>query len=84
MERKGLWDEEMEKEERTNLRKQVLQEFSAAEKTKRPPLRAMFEDVYEEITPEARAQMMELKRIIEKYPKEYDVNEFEDGIKSLG
>jgi 2-oxoisovalerate dehydrogenase E1 component alpha subunit len=47
-------------------------------------LRAMFEDVYEEITPEAQAQMIELKRIIEKYPKEYDVNEFDGGIKSLG
>lgn len=29
----------------------------------------MFEDVYEHITPEAEAQMKELKRIIEKYPK---------------
>lgn len=84
MERKGLWNEEMEKEERTKIRKQVLQEFSAAEKLKRPPLRSMFEDVYEEITPEAQAQMAELKRHIEKYPKEYDVNEFQDGIKSLG
>ena len=84
MERKGMWNEEMEKEERTKLRKQVLQEFSDAEKTKRPPLRAMFEDVYEEITPEAQAQMVELKRIIEKYPKEYDVNDFDGGIKSLG
>ena len=84
MERKGLWNEEMEKEERTKIRKQVLQEFNAAEKTKRPPLSAMFEDVYEEITPEARSQMAELKRMIEKYPKEYDVNEFENGIKSLG
>jgi 2-oxoisovalerate dehydrogenase E1 component alpha subunit len=84
MERKGLWNEEMEKEERTKIRKKVLQEFSEAEKIKRPPLRALFEDVYEEITPEAHAQMAELKRIIEKYPKEYDVNEFDGGIKSLG
>jgi 2-oxoisovalerate dehydrogenase E1 component alpha subunit len=83
MERKGLWNEEMEKEERTKIRKQILQEFSEAEKIKRPPLRALFEDVYEEITPEARAQMVELKRIIEKYPKEYDVNEFDGGTKSL-
>ena len=84
MERKGLWDEQKEKETRTELRKQVLQEFTAAEKIKKPPLRALFEDVYEEITPEARKQMGELKKIIEKYPKEYDVSEFEDGVKSLG
>jgi 2-oxoisovalerate dehydrogenase E1 component alpha subunit len=83
MERKGLWNEDKEKEERTKIRKEVLQEFAAAEKLSKPPLRAMFEDVYEEITPEARSQMSELKRIIETYPKEYDVSIHEDGIKSL-
>jgi 2-oxoisovalerate dehydrogenase E1 component alpha subunit len=44
----------------------------------------MFEDVYEQITPEAEEQMKQLKRIIEKYPKEYDVSNYEGGIKSLG
>jgi 2-oxoisovalerate dehydrogenase E1 component alpha subunit len=84
MENKGIWSEDQEKEARASIRKEVLREFSAAEKLKKPPIRAMFEDVYEEITPEAQAQMKELKRIIEKYPNEYDVNSFEDGMKSLG
>ncbi|EXJ54127.1 2-oxoisovalerate dehydrogenase E1 component, alpha subunit [Cladophialophora yegresii CBS 114405] len=84
MEKKGLWDEDKEKEARASIRKQVLQEFSAAEKVKKPPLRAMFEDVYEEITPEAQEQMKELKRLIEKYPKEYsNVSQYEGGIKTL-
>jgi 2-oxoisovalerate dehydrogenase E1 component alpha subunit len=83
MENKGLWNEDMEKEARASIRKEVLSEFSAAEKQKKPPIRAMFEDVYEEITPEAKAQMKELKRIVETYPKEYDVSSFEGGIKSL-
>jgi 2-oxoisovalerate dehydrogenase E1 component alpha subunit len=43
----------------------------------------MFEDVYEEITPETRAQMKQLRSIIEKYPEEYDVSEFEGGKDSL-
>lgn len=84
MERKGLWSEDQEKEFRTKIRKEVLQELSAAQKTKKPPIKSMFEDVYEEITPEARGQMKELKRIIEKYPNEYDVSNFEGGLKSLG
>ena len=84
MEQKGIWNEDMEKEARASIRKQVLQEFSAAEKLKKPPIRAMFEDVYEHITPEAEAQMKELKGIIKKYPKEYDVSKFEGGIESLG
>lgn len=83
MENKGIWDEEKEKEARAAIRKQVLQEFSAAEKLKKPPIREMFEDVYEKITPEAMEQMKDLKRMIEKYPKEYDVSGYEGGIKSL-
>ena len=44
----------------------------------------MFEDVYEEITPEAQEQMQELRRLIEKYPKEYStVSQYEEGVKSL-
>jgi 2-oxoisovalerate dehydrogenase E1 component alpha subunit len=84
MERKGLWSEDQEKEFRTAIRKEVLQELTAAQKTKKPPIKAMFDDVYEEITPEARDQMKELRRIIEKYPNEYDVSNFEGGLKSLG
>ena len=83
MERKGLWSEDQEKELRTAVRKEVLQELTAAQKTKKPPIKSMFDDVYEEITPEARGQMKELKRIIEKYPSEYDISAFEGGLKSL-
>jgi len=83
MEKKGMWNEDKENQARTSIRKEVLQEFSAAEKIKKPPLRAMFEDIYEQLTPGAEAQMKELKRMIEKYPKEYDLSSYEDGIKSL-
>jgi len=84
MEKKGIWDEDKEKEARAAIRKQVLQELSAAEKLKKPPLRSMFEDVYEDMTPETQAQIKELKRVIEKYPSEYDVSDFDGGIKTLG
>jgi 2-oxoisovalerate dehydrogenase E1 component alpha subunit len=83
MENKGIWNEDMEKEARASIRKEVLREFAAAEKLKKPPIRAMFEDVYEEITPEARDQMRELKRVVEKYPGEYDVKSFEGGLETL-
>lgn len=83
MEKKGIWNEDMEKEARASIRKQILQEFSAAEKVKKPALRYMFEDVFEEMTPDLKAQMKELKRLIQTYPKEYDVSQHEQGIKSL-
>lgn len=83
LESKKLWNEDKEKEARTRLRKEVLKAFSDAEKEKKPPLRSMFEDVYEELTPELREQMADLKSLVERYPKEYDVAEFEGGIESL-
>jgi len=83
LESKNLWNDEKEKATRTRLRKEVLKAFSDAEKEKKPPLRSMFEDVYEELTPELREQMADLKSLVERYPKEYDVAEFEGGIESL-
>lgn len=79
MERKGIWDEGREKEARSGIRRDVLKAFADAEKEKRPKLRNMFEDVYEEVTEEAEGQMRELRRVLERYPAEYDVDEFEGG-----
>lgn len=83
LENNGLWSEDHERELRDSLRKSVLKEFGNAEREKKPPIRAAFEDVYEEITEETGAQMAELKRILDAYPEEYDVRAFEGGSESL-
>lgn len=83
LENEGLWNEDMEQEARVNIRKEVLQEFGAAEREKKPAIRYAFEDVYDELTDEAKEQMAELKRILETYPEEYDLRQFEGGIKGL-
>ena len=83
MEGKGIWDEAKEKELRSDARKSVLDAYRKAEKEKRPPLSSMMEDVYEELTDEQREQSAKLAEIIEKYPNEYDVTEFEGGLDSL-
>ncbi|KAI1662100.1 thiamine diphosphate-binding protein [Daldinia decipiens] len=83
MEAKGFWDESKEKEARESIRRDVLKAFSEAEREKKPPIRTMFEDVYEELTPDLKAQMEQLKLHLEKYPDEYDFAEYEDGINSL-
>lgn len=83
MEAKGYWDEAKEKEARDALRKEVLQEFSAAEKEKKPAIKTMFEDIYDELTPGLKAQMQELKELIDEYPDEYDVGEYEGGKETL-
>jgi len=39
--------------------------------------------VYEELTEEQKEQMEKLRSIIEKYPDEYDISEYEGGLDSL-
>ncbi|KAH9907415.1 thiamine diphosphate-binding protein [Xylariomycetidae sp. FL2044] len=83
MEAHGFWNEAQEKEAREGIRRDVLKAFSEAEREKKPPIRAMFEDVYEELTPDLRIQMEELRKHLEKYPDEYDLGEYEGGRNSL-
>lgn len=83
MEAKGIWDEHKEKEARDSTRRELLKAFQEAEKEKKPPIRAMFEDVYEELTPDLKKQMSELKEHLDKYPDEYDVGDFEGGKETL-
>lgn len=78
-----MWDEEKEKAARARIRKDVLKAFAEAEREKKPPLRSMFEDVYAEMTPDTKKQMEELRSVIERYPDEYDIAEFEGGKDSL-
>lgn len=83
MEKRGIWDEEKEKESRKTIRADVLRELVAAEKEKKPALRGIFDDVYSELTEEAEEQRQELKRLMTKYPEEYDISQHEEGIQGL-
>ncbi|KAH7562313.1 hypothetical protein BM1_01833 [Bipolaris maydis] len=83
LESRELWDEDKEKEARSAMRKQVLRAFEEAEKEKKPSIRNAFEGVWETLTEEQRAHAEELKDVLERYPKEYDLEGFEGGIKGL-
>ena len=83
LEKKDLWDAEKEKEFQTTTRAAVLRELVAAEKEKKPALRGIFDDVYAELTEEAKEQREELRRLMIKYPEEYDINDHEEGIQGL-
>lgn len=79
MEGRGIWDEGREAEARSRIRREVLAAFGRAEREKRAKLRGMFEGVYEEVTEEAAAQIEQLRSVLDRYPDEYDVDEFEGG-----
>ncbi|KAK5987733.1 Branched-chain alpha-keto acid dehydrogenase E1 component alpha chain [Cladobotryum mycophilum] len=70
MEAKGCWDEAKEKEARDTLRKDILKAFGEAEREKKPPIRTMFEDVYEDLTEDLLGQMKQLKDMLDKYPND--------------
>jgi 2-oxoisovalerate dehydrogenase E1 component alpha subunit len=83
LEGKGIWDDAMEKDLRSGTRKEVLRAFEEAEKTKKPSLKYAFTDVWEELTQEQREHVEELRDIMKRYPKEYDVEGYEGGIEGL-
>ena len=80
---KELWTEEIDKETKVKIRKDIIRELTLAEREKKPALSAVFDDVYCELTEEAKAQKEELRRIMTKYPEEYDFNEHEGGLQGL-
>ncbi|GAB7338095.1 hypothetical protein MBLNU457_4458t1 [Dothideomycetes sp. NU457] len=83
MEAKDLWNDEKEKELRSSKRKEVLEAFKKAEREKKPGLNNMIGGVYAQLTEEQEAQTDAIRDIIERYPDEYDVSEFEGGIEGL-
>lgn len=83
MEGRGLWDEDKERDLRSKLRKEVLMAFDKAEKEKKPPIKHVFDGVYDELTAEQRMHVEELRDILERYPTEYNLEQHEGGIDSL-
>ena len=71
MESKEWWDEELEVSMRESERKAVLTALETAEKRPKPPMSAMFEDVYAEIPTHLKQQQDELNAHIAKYPDHY-------------
>ncbi|KAK1057550.1 hypothetical protein LTR12_008702 [Friedmanniomyces endolithicus] len=83
LESKDLWDEAKEKDLRSGTRKSILEAYRQAEKEKKPALRNMMEDVYEDLTEEQREQMESMRKTVERYPNEYDVSGYEEGLEGM-
>ena len=55
LEIEGLWNEDLDFTTKTEIWKNVLRELVTAEKERKPALKAVFEDVYAELTEEVEA-----------------------------
>ena len=57
--------------------------MKAAEKEQKPPLTSIWDDVYAEYSEEQQSQREELKRLMLKFPEEYDTYNYEGGVEAL-
>lgn len=71
MENKNWWDSEMEEKWKRESRQQILTAFSKAEKELKPPVKDMFNDVYDSLPYRLQKQHQECMNHVAKYPDEY-------------
>lgn len=71
LQNKNWWSKEIEEEQRATIRKQVIDAMLQAEKEKKPPVSAMFDDVYEELSVPLQEQKAELKSLLEECPQDF-------------
>ncbi|TPX44052.1 hypothetical protein SeMB42_g03190 [Synchytrium endobioticum] len=72
LEKRGLWNEELEKTHKKTTRQDILQAFQEAEKRKKPAISDLFTDVYDQIPWHLLEQQRELQDIMAKKPETYD------------
>ncbi len=63
LEKKGLWDEQKEKEWVDTVNGQIAQAIAVAKETPKPPLSTLFENVYAEMPSKLKEQYEELRRL---------------------
>ncbi|XP_059630602.1 2-oxoisovalerate dehydrogenase subunit alpha 1, mitochondrial-like isoform X2 [Cornus florida] len=71
VERNGWWSDNDESELRSNIRKQLLHAIQVAEKTEKPPLAALFGDVYDHQPLNLCEQEQLLRETIQRHPQDY-------------
>ncbi|VVT53813.1 uncharacterized protein SAPINGB_P003763 [Magnusiomyces paraingens] len=84
LELKNWWNEDEEAKLKVELKKSVLKEFSAGEKTLKPQIRNIFDDMYDTLPETLIEQRRELGEILDTYPDHFDLSHFEGGRQGLG
>ncbi|XP_071490754.1 2-oxoisovalerate dehydrogenase subunit alpha, mitochondrial-like [Diadema antillarum] len=78
MVKQGWWDKDTEKAWMSETKENVMYEFQAAEKRKKPSPSLMLTDVYEEMPPHLQNQLEEMKKHVEQYKEHYPLDMYED------
>ncbi|CAO1620114.1 unnamed protein product [Sympodiomycopsis kandeliae] len=72
LESRKLWSKDQEDHLVSTHRSKILQALQAAEQQPLPPLETLFADTYAQAPPILQEQRKDLKRLIEKYGKDYE------------
>lgn len=73
---KREFKEEEDKETRSTLKKEIIAALKEATEQKLPSWNTLFEDVYDELTPNLIEQREELKKHLEEYGEHYNLDKF--------
>lgn len=65
------WDQAREEQERSSIRKRVIEAMTAAEREMKPPVSAMFDDVYAELPWHLQEQKAYLRDLLERHPEDF-------------
>lgn len=77
--KRGLVKPEDSKSYRQEALNQVREALKTANDQKKPDIENLFQDVYDEVTPNLREQREQLKEHLRKYGDKYDLGVFENG-----
>jgi 2-oxoisovalerate dehydrogenase E1 component beta subunit len=74
----GLWDEAKEEALRAEARKEILEAAKIGGSKKRPPLKDMFNDIYDELPWHLEEQHKFIQEHVRKYPGEFNIGNYRD------
>ena len=69
--KEGLMKDEEITQVIADVKKEVMEEFTIAEREKKPSIAKIFSDVYDKETPSLMAQREDLFRLLKEYPDDF-------------
>nr|CAH7732748.1 unnamed protein product [Callosobruchus chinensis] len=76
LEKRSLWNQELEKAWLQETRKDVLKAFNDGEKKPKPEWTEVFDDVYKYMPPHLTKQKNQMQKHVEKYKEHYPLHKF--------
>jgi 2-oxoisovalerate dehydrogenase E1 component alpha subunit len=77
LESMSLWDDQKEFEHRRKCNAEVIAALHRAARVRKPPIKEMFTDVFDQLTPHLQEQRNELEALMRQYPEHFHPEKYE-------